>query len=204
MYWVNERLHALVDSDRTPRPIIFSAGIKAFERNHNQQQPGCRFRIRQEAVNYLLPHMRKRVVSMSVADFRSLVALTSKGASKDKLFPESFSQQTAAELSALSAGCFIATLDDAGAIEVGAMLACVAWRGPHGECSSGIGGLWNDRCFVQVEQRYPSRIMKQSLFAFICFLGIALLSFPTRFVPRFCSRCILLKLTRQQLCGRRS
>jgi 16S rRNA C967 or C1407 C5-methylase (RsmB/RsmF family) len=132
MYWVNERLHALVDCDRTPRPIIFSAGIKAFERNHNQQQPGCKFRIRQEAVNYLLPHMTKRVVAMSAVDFRSLISLTAKGASKDKLFSENFSQRTAAELTVLSTGCFIATLDDAGAAEVGAMLACVAWRGTHG------------------------------------------------------------------------
>lgn len=135
MYWVNERLHALVDSDRTPRPAIFSAGIKAFERNHNQQQPGCKFRIRQEACNYLLPHMSKRVIAMSAADFRALISLTAKGASKDKLFPENFSNGTAGELTALSAGCFIATLDDAGAAEVGAMLSCVAWRAPHGECA---------------------------------------------------------------------
>ena len=76
---MNERLHALVDCDRTPRPIIFSAGIKAFERNHNQNQPGCRFRIRQEAVNYLLPHMCKRVVAMTATDFRALIVLTAKG-----------------------------------------------------------------------------------------------------------------------------
>jgi tRNA (cytosine34-C5)-methyltransferase len=133
MYWVNERLHALVDCDRTPRPIIFSAGIKAFERNHNQQQPGCKFRIRQEAVNYLLPHMTKRVVAMSAADFRALISLTAKGASKDKLFPENFSACVSEVFTALSTGCFIASLDDAGAAEVGAMLACVAWRAPHGE-----------------------------------------------------------------------
>jgi hypothetical protein len=135
---VNERLHALVDCDRTPRPAIFSAGIKAFERNHNQQQPGCKFRIRQEAVNYLLPHMHKRVLAMSASDFRSLISLTAKGSSKDKLFPESFSAATAALLSAMSTGCFIAALDDAGAAEVGAMLACVAWRGTHGERASDI------------------------------------------------------------------
>jgi hypothetical protein len=81
--------------------------------------------------------MTKRIIAMPAADFRALISLTAKSSSKDKLFPESLSSGTAAQLAVTTAGCFIATLDDAGAAEVGAMLSCVAWRGTHGECNPG-------------------------------------------------------------------
>jgi hypothetical protein len=121
---------------------IMAAGLKVFERGHDEQAlhtGGCAYRMVQEGLRAALPHAARQRVAIPLAEFTRLIrdrTLYFAAADHTKAQP-SFEPATAAALAALTPGCCILVPELSGAAPLPAPralpapedLAIVAWKG---------------------------------------------------------------------------
>ena len=94
-----------IDNGLQERVTIVGSGVKGFVRNTNMESTETPYRVSQEGVHFLLPHMTKRKVAVDVGDFRT--CMTGDG----KVIPlPTFSEEFKAIVSSLSPGPFVVIL----------------------------------------------------------------------------------------------
>jgi hypothetical protein len=141
LYVVTPAAAELLRAGGARRLKIMAAGLKLFERGHDEQalaSGGCAYRLVQEGLRAALPHtMRQRVV-MPLDEFTALARdRTVYFATPDhaKADAPKFAPAAAAAVAALAPGCVIAVPDlagaaaGAGALESAEDLAIAAWKG---------------------------------------------------------------------------
>eukprot|EP00775_Hariotina_reticulata_P012585 gene12585-12716_t len=71
IYYVSDSLLGLLLADKDEKLKITSTGLKIFERHElrGKESGKCQYRIAQEGLPFLLPHLTKQVVRLGVDDF---------------------------------------------------------------------------------------------------------------------------------------
>ena len=158
LYGVSSGAAALLASDTRRRLKVMSAGVKLFERGHDPLSrstgaaeeaavpvalpaQSCPYRIAQEGLRWLLPHVTRQKVHLPVAELAHLVRRRTLyyGTPDNVEHPATFGAQSQAALAPFHQGCLILVpiLPD-GAVAAAAAgrdvstpedLACVAWKG---------------------------------------------------------------------------
>ena len=95
----------LIDRGIQERVTVVHSGLKAFVRNNKECE--VQYRISQEGVHFVSPHMTKRKFSVGVDDFRKCLG---SGPSKT-IKVEDFSEKFAAQARSLSLGSFVVLLE---------------------------------------------------------------------------------------------
>ncbi|WIA32878.1 hypothetical protein OEZ86_006052 [Tetradesmus obliquus] len=76
LYYVSDALLAVLLADVRESLKITATGLKLFERHElrGKELGKCQYRIAQEGLPFLLPHLTKQVIRLPVADFMRLLA----------------------------------------------------------------------------------------------------------------------------------
>jgi len=112
-----------IDAGLQKRVTIIGSGVKGFVRNTNKDTTAP-YRISQEGIHFLLPHMTKRKVAIEEADFLACMAGDGK-----TILLATFSDAFNAIVQPLSSGPFVATLKGYESNNMYARkLALVMWR----------------------------------------------------------------------------
>jgi hypothetical protein len=94
-----------IDKGVQKRVTIINSGVKGFVRNTNMTSETA-YRIAQEGVHFLLPHMTKRKVSVNMEDFK--LCMTGEGTTMVKI--SAFSKEFSTVVDPFSIGPFVALL----------------------------------------------------------------------------------------------
>lgn len=123
LYFISKSIkEELIDRGVQDRVRVINSGLKGFERCTLQDSTASH-RVAQEGLQYVLPHMTKRVLKANMDDFYNCVK---EGFISFDLFTEAFQQG----LDALTPGCFIATLDGYEE-DLSKKMFLVMWRRPN-------------------------------------------------------------------------
>ena len=102
LYFISKSIKEnLIDCGIQDRVTVINSGLKGFEKCSLQGTTG--YRLTQEAIHYIVPHMTKRIV---VADMDDFCACVDSGFIQFDNFSDGFRK----EMEALSQGSFIVTL----------------------------------------------------------------------------------------------
>lgn len=138
-----------IDTNLQERITIVGSGIKGFVRNTNSDATETPYRISQEGVHFILPHMTKRRVSITPEDFEKCMA------GNGKVIPlTTFSEEFNAQATPLAPGPFVAILKGY-ETDYAAKLVLVMWR-----CRSD-----NVNCLVKKEEIEGMRVKVSSALA---------------------------------------
>ncbi|KAL3821866.1 hypothetical protein ACHAXA_002858 [Cyclostephanos tholiformis] len=104
LYFISKSVKKdLIDRGVQHRVTVINSGLKGFERC-SIQSTNVTYRVAQEGVQYVVPHMTKRILSANMDDFHSCV--------KEGLIPfDKFSESFQKGLDELTPGSFIVTLE---------------------------------------------------------------------------------------------
>ncbi len=123
LYFISKSIkEQLIDRGVQDRVRVINSGLKGFERCTLQDSTASH-RVAQEGLQYVLPHMTKRVLTANMDDFYNCVK---EGFISFNLFTEAFQQG----LDALTPGCFIVTLDGYEE-DLSKKMFLVMWRRPN-------------------------------------------------------------------------
>jgi hypothetical protein len=101
LFFVTKTVKKLIDMGLQERVTVVNTGLKAFQRNNKECEVS--YRVSQEAINYVAPHMSKRKISVDIMDFeKCLTAPTVQ--------IQDFSEEFAAKIRELSTGCLVVQL----------------------------------------------------------------------------------------------
>lgn len=94
----------LIDRGIQERVTVINSGLKAFERCSLKESNHMSYRVAQEGIQYIVPHMTKRILSANMDDFCACIKLG--------FTPfDSFSEKLQEGLKELTPGSFIVTLE---------------------------------------------------------------------------------------------
>ena len=123
LYFISKTIkEELIDRGVQDRVRVINSGLKGFERCTLQDSTASH-RVAQEGLQYVLPHMTKRVLKANMDDFYNCVK---EGFISFNLFTEAFQKG----LYALTPGCFIVTLDGYEE-DLSKKMFLVMWRRPN-------------------------------------------------------------------------
>ena len=91
----------LIDNGIQKRVTIVNSGLKAFQRNNKECEVG--YRLSQEAIHFIAPHMTKRKIKASLEDFEQCLVTGTQPL-------EGFSEAFASKVKPLSMGSFVVCL----------------------------------------------------------------------------------------------
>ena len=122
IYFISKSIKdELIDRGIQNRVRVINSGLKSFERCTLQDSIASH-RVSQEGLQYVLPHMTKRVLKANMDDFYNCVK---EGFIQFDVFTEEFQKS----LDALTPGCFIVTLDGYEK-DLSKKMFLVMWRRP--------------------------------------------------------------------------
>jgi 16S rRNA C967 or C1407 C5-methylase (RsmB/RsmF family) len=102
LYFLSKTVKKLIDQGVQGRLTVVSSGLRGFIRNNKDCE--VNFRIAQEGVHFVAPHMTKRKLCANIGDFQKcLVAGTLKN--------EDFSEDFAKQIRLLAMGSFVVYLE---------------------------------------------------------------------------------------------
>ena len=101
LYFMGKGVKKLIDLGIQERLTVINSGLKGFNRNSSECK--ANYRIVQEGVHFVAPHMTKRKFSVSVEDFRACL-------STDTIQISTFSDELAETVKTLDMGCFVVQL----------------------------------------------------------------------------------------------
>jgi hypothetical protein len=103
LYFLGGAVRGLIDSGIQERVTVVTSGLKGFVRNGKGSECDAAYRIAQEGVHFVAPHMTKRKIIASSEDFKH--CLDAKNI-KMSVFSEEFAEQ----VRAFSVGSFVVQL----------------------------------------------------------------------------------------------
>ena len=74
LFFVTKTVKKLIDMGLQERVTVVNTGLKAFQRNSKECEVS--YRVSQEAINYVAPHMSKRKISVDILDFEKCLICT--------------------------------------------------------------------------------------------------------------------------------
>lgn len=102
LYFITKRVRTLIDDGLQARVTVVTSGVKGFVRNNKECEVA--FRLSQEGVHFVAPHMTKRKIGVSLVDFEKCLETES-------IPLESFSDEFASSARSLSMGSFAVYLN---------------------------------------------------------------------------------------------
>jgi hypothetical protein len=123
LYFISKSvMNDLIDRGIQERVTVINSGLKGFERC-SIQNTKVPYRVAQEGIQFIVPHMTKRILSANMNDFHSCV--------KEGLIPfDKFSESFQKGLDELSPGSFIVTLEGYEK-DISKKMYLVMWRRPN-------------------------------------------------------------------------
>lgn len=103
LYFLGSAVRGLIDKGIQERVTVVNSGLKGFVRNGKGNECEAQYRIAQEGVHFVAPHMTKRKIVANLEDFKLCLD------PKNILLPV-FSEEFAAQAKALSVGSFVVQL----------------------------------------------------------------------------------------------
>eukprot|EP00584_Thalassiosira_punctigera_P011530 CAMPEP_0172568894 /NCGR_PEP_ID=MMETSP1067-20121228/121452_1 /TAXON_ID=265564 ORGANISM="Thalassiosira punctigera, Strain Tpunct2005C2" /NCGR_SAMPLE_ID=MMETSP1067 /ASSEMBLY_ACC=CAM_ASM_000444 /LENGTH=1033 /DNA_ID=CAMNT_0013360607 /DNA_START=182 /DNA_END=3283 /DNA_ORIENTATION=+ len=104
LYFISKSIKDLIDFGIQDRVTVINSGLKGFERCSLKEQSDMSYRLAQEGIQYIVPHMTKRILSANVDDFHACVKLG--------FIPfDAFSEEFQKGLEELTPGSFIVALE---------------------------------------------------------------------------------------------
>jgi 16S rRNA C967 or C1407 C5-methylase (RsmB/RsmF family) len=101
LYFLSDSIKKLIDDGMQQRLTVVNSGLKGFERNNKECE--VRYRLAQEGIHFVAPHMTKRKIYADVEDFRKFLET-------GMIRLDSFSDEVAAQIRPLSMGSFVVCL----------------------------------------------------------------------------------------------
>ncbi|CAJ1956580.1 unnamed protein product [Cylindrotheca closterium] len=102
LYFITKTIRKLIDDGLQTRLTVVTSGVKGFVRNNKECDVG--FRVSQEGVHFVAPHMTKRKVGVDLEDFEKCLQT-------ETILLETFSDEFASEVRSLSMGSFVVYLN---------------------------------------------------------------------------------------------
>jgi hypothetical protein len=103
LYFMTRTIKSLViDRGIQDKVTVVSSGLKGFTRNNKDCEVG--YRVAQEGVHFVAPHMRKRKISANLKDFEMCL-------SGPAVQIKDFSEEFAAKVRLQTVGSFVVTLE---------------------------------------------------------------------------------------------
>lgn len=103
LYFLGSAVRGLIDQGIQERVTVVNSGLKGFVRNGKGNECEAKYRIAQEGVHFVAPHMTKRKIVASLEDFK--LCLDPKN-----ILLEVFSKEFAEQAKVLSVGSFVVQL----------------------------------------------------------------------------------------------
>ena len=103
LYFLGSAVRGLIDQGIQERVTVVNSGLKGFVRNGKGNECEAMYRIAQEGVHFVAPHMTKRKIVANLEDFK--LCLDPKN-----ILLEVFSEEFAQQAKALSVGSFVVQL----------------------------------------------------------------------------------------------
>lgn len=123
LYFISKSIKEdLIDRGIQDRVTVINSGLKAFERC-SIQEAGARYRIAQEAAQFVVPHMTKRFLVAKDDDFYACIA-------DGFIHFDNFSESFRSEVEALEPGSFIVALKGYEK-DLAKKMFLVMWRRPN-------------------------------------------------------------------------
>ena len=101
LHFITKSIKALIDSGFQERVTVIHSGVKGFTRCNKDCE--VMYRIAQEGVHFVAPHMTKRKIIADIDDFRRCLE-------PENIELSTFSQAFAEEVRSLTLGCFVVCL----------------------------------------------------------------------------------------------
>mmetsp|Transcript_29546 Transcript_29546/g.71066 ORF Transcript_29546/g.71066 Transcript_29546/m.71066 type:complete len:158 (+) Transcript_29546:2194-2667(+) len=102
LYFITKTIRKLIDDGLQTRVTVVTSGVKGFVRNNKECDVG--FRLSQEGVHFVAPHMTKRKIGIDLEDFEKCLQT-------ETIQLETFSDEFASKARALSMGSFVVYLN---------------------------------------------------------------------------------------------
>lgn len=102
LYFITKKIRKLIDDGLQTRVTVVTSGVKGFVRNNKECDVG--FRLSQEGVHFVAPHMTKRKIGIDLEDFEKCLQT-------ETIKLETFSDKFASEARGLSMGSFAVCLN---------------------------------------------------------------------------------------------
>mmetsp|Transcript_17368 Transcript_17368/g.36296 ORF Transcript_17368/g.36296 Transcript_17368/m.36296 type:complete len:887 (+) Transcript_17368:176-2836(+) len=102
LYFVSKTIRSLIDRGIQDKLNVINSGLKGFSRNNKECD--VQYRVAQEGVHFVAPHMKKRKIVANLKDFEMCL-------SGPAVQLEKFSYEFASKAKELSMGSFVVTLE---------------------------------------------------------------------------------------------
>jgi len=114
--FVSSGVQSILEADQNHKLKVITTGLKLFEVEESEQEK-CKYRVNNEGVHCLVPHMANRVISITVEDMQTLLT------TKDPLF-SMFSPKAREELEKIEYGSCVFVL-----LAESTLTSYAGWRG---------------------------------------------------------------------------